>query len=157
MSGGGSSVTEVPTWVIWLIAVISPLLTFGAATAGVVLTRRGVNEAIADSRVARQQAGEIADRQAAQSRRDGLMEYGKAAVDLLLSDKPDLMKRGEAMIAYLSSLPPAILPTEDRDLLIAMMTVGVARGEYLGVISRVEPAASAPSDSAVSADIADEA
>jgi hypothetical protein len=150
-------VTEVPTWVIWLIAVISPLLTFGAATAGVVLTRRGVNEAIAESRVARQQAGEIAERQAAQSRRDGLMEYGKMAVDLLLSDKPDLMTRGEAMIAYLSSLPPEILPAEDRDLLIAMMTVGVARGEYSGVIGMVEPATSAPSGSAVSANTADEA
>ena len=112
---------------------------------------------IAESRVARQQAGEIAERQAAQSRRDGLMEYGKMAVDLLLSDKPDLMTRGEAMIAYLSSLPPEILPAEDRDLLIAMMTVGVARGEYSGVISMIEPATSAPSGSAVSANTADEA
>jgi hypothetical protein len=57
--------TEVPTWVLWLVAVVSPLLTFGAATAGVVLTRKGVNEAIAESRVAREQAGEIAERQAA--------------------------------------------------------------------------------------------
>ena len=33
------------------------------------------------------------------------MEYGKAAVDLLLSGKDDLVQRGEAMITYLSSLP----------------------------------------------------
>ena len=56
------------------------------------------------------------------------MEYGKAAVDLLLSGKDDLVQRGEAMIAYLSSLPADILPAEEKNLLIAMMTVGVAGG-----------------------------
>ena len=150
--------TEVPTWVIWLIAVISPLLTFGAATAGVVLTRRGVNEAIAESRVARQQAGEIAERQAAQSRRDGLMEYGKTAVDLLLSGQDDLIARGEAMIAYLSSLPSDVLPEEDTNLLIAMMTVGVARGAaYSRVIHIGEAAISVQSRAVAEPNIADEA
>jgi len=133
--------TEVPTWALWLVGVISPLLTFGAATAGVILTRRGVNEVIAESRIAREQAGEIAERQAAQSRRDGLMEYGRTAVDLLLSGQDDLIARGEAMIAYLSSLPSDVLPVEDKNLLIAMMTVGVARGAaYPGVIDIGEPA-----------------
>ena len=45
-----------------------------------MLTRRGVNEAIEECRVGRQQAGEIARRQAEQSRCDGLMGYGRTAM-----------------------------------------------------------------------------
>lgn len=132
--------TEVPTWALWLVGVISPLLTFLAAMTGVILTRRGVEEAVTESRLSREQANEIAQRQSEQHRRDALMEYGKAAVDLLLSGKDDLVQRGEAMIAYLSSLPNDILPVEEKDLLIAMMTVGVARGAaYPGNIESIEP------------------
>ncbi len=139
--------TEVPTWALWLVGVISPLLTFIAAGTGVILTRRGVKEAITESRLSREQANVIAQQQAEQHRRDALMEYGKAAVDLLLSGKDDLVQRGEAMIAYLSSLPNDILPVEEKDLLLAMMTVGVARGAaYPGVIESIEPVmAEAPS------------
>jgi len=138
-------VTEVPTWALWLVGVISPLLTFIAAGTGVILTRRGVKEAITESRLSREQANVIAQQQAEQHRRDALMEYGKAAVDLLLSGKDDLVQRGEAMIAYLSSLPNDILPVEEKDLLIAMMTVGVARGAaYPGTIESIEPLGAAP-------------
>ncbi len=137
--------TEVPTWALWLVGVISPLLTFLAAATGVVLTRRGVEEAITESRLSREQASAIAQRQSDQHRRDALMEYGKAAVDLLLSGKDDLVQRGEAMIAYLSSLPDDILPVEEKDLLLAMMTVGVARGAaYPGVIESIEPVMAEP-------------
>ena len=74
--------TEVPTWALWLVGVISPLY---------------------------------------------------------------LVQRGEAMIAYLSSLPDDILPVEEKDLLLAMMTVGVARGAaYPGVIESIEPAMAEP-------------
>jgi hypothetical protein len=73
------------------------------------------------------------------------MEYGKAAVELLLSGKDDLVQRGEAMIAYLSSLPNDILPVEEKDLLIAMMTVGVARGAaYSGIIENIQPTTAEP-------------
>lgn len=138
--GQGVVVTEVPTWALWLVGVISPLLTFVAAATGVILTRRGVKEAVTESRLSREQANQIAKRQADQHRRDALMEYGKAAIDLLLSGKDDLIHRGEAMIAYLSSLPNDILPAEEKDLLIAMMTVGVARGTaYSGSIETIEP------------------
>lgn len=137
--------TEVPTWALWLVGVISPLLTFLAAATGVVLTRRGVKEAITESRLSREQASLIAQRQSDQHRRDALMEYGKAAVDLLLSGKDDLVQRGEAMIAYLSSLPDDILPVEEKALLIAMMTVGVARGAaYPGAIESIEPMMAEP-------------
>lgn len=135
----GVGVTEVPTWALWLVGVISPLLTFIAAGTGVILTRRGVREAVNESRLSREQANDIARGQFEQHRRDSLMEYGKAAVDLLLSGKDDLVQRGEAMIAYLSSLPADILPAEEKNLLIAMMTVGVARGAaYPGAVDSSE-------------------
>lgn len=134
--------TEVPTWALWLVGVISPLLTFAAAATGVIVTRRGVKEAVTESRLSREQANEIAQQQSDQHRRDVLMEYGKAAVDLLLSGKDDLVQRGEAMIAYLSSMPNDILPVEEKNLLIAMMTVGVARGAaYSGSIDSIVPTA----------------
>ena len=86
------------------------------------------------------------------------MEYGKTAIDLLLSGQDDLIARGEAMIAYLSSLPSDVLPAEDTNLLIAMMTVGVARGAaYPGFRHIEEPAISVQSRTVVRPNIADEA
>ena len=56
----GVGVTEVRTWALWLVGVISPLLTFIAAGTGVILTRRGVREAVNESRLSREQANDIA-------------------------------------------------------------------------------------------------
>ena len=62
------------------------------------------------------------------------------------------------MIAYLSSLPSDVLPEEDTNLLIAMMTVGVARGAaYSRVIHIGEAAISVQSRAVAEPNIADEA
>ena len=86
--------TAVPTWVLWPSPSSRPLLTFGAATAGLVLTRRGVNAAIAESRVARELAAIADDASGAEPYAIGLMEYGKLA-GTAAPDKPDLMMRGD--------------------------------------------------------------
>lgn len=143
--------TEVPTWVLILIGVISPTFTLVIGATSTWLARKGANESLGEAKLTRQatresaeatresteraleitnsfaastlqSTREIAADQVRQSNSDRAVKWADVAVKLLMAPDPELVSRGDKFISRLMTLPDEVLSSEEKDVLLALMT-----------------------------------